>query len=208
MAEAAGPVDGHGHTMYRLGVGHIFIGVELAHDTLVEAVLGLEACEAGDGRVRRKAGDRGARLDRGPGPDLPWREPVVCLNNGLGKGFPGDARAGYGAGHGCCVVLLRSSCSRPPLAHEEGCHGHGSECQEEYKHAASVSGRAGACGVRRRIADDPNLKFEGVRGRTGRASNFSLYSSLKYFNNLLHASKAMITDNGLMGGVIAVLRYL
>ena len=65
-----------------------------------------------------------------------------------------------------------------------------------------------ACGVA--IADDPpsNLKFEGVRGRTGRASNFSLYSSLKYFYNLLHASKAMITDNGLMGGVIAVLRYL
>ena len=72
-------------------------------------------------------------------------------------------------------------------------------CQDEPARAASA------------IADDPpsaNLKFEGVRGKTGPASNFSLYSSLKYFYNLLHASKAMITDNGLMGGVIAVLRYL
>ena len=75
-------------------------------------------------------------------------------------------------------------------------------CQDELARAASGV----AIADDRRI--DPNLKFEGVRGKTGRASNFSLYSSLKYFNNLLHASKAMITDNGLMGGVIAVLRYL
>ena len=55
-------------------------------------------------------------------------------------------------------------------------------CQDELARAAS--------GVA--IADDPpsaNLKFEGVRGKTGRASNFSLYSSLKYFNNLLQLPK-------------------
>ena len=35
-------------------------------------------------------------------------------------------------------------------------------------------------------------------------SLLTLYSSLKkYLNNLLHASKAMRTDNGLMGGVMA-----
>lgn len=70
MAEAAGLVDGLGDTMYRIGIGHFFIGVELANDALVEAMLGLKACEAGDGRVRGEAGDRGARLDRGPRPNL------------------------------------------------------------------------------------------------------------------------------------------
>ena len=126
MAEAAGLNSGPGGTMFRIGGGHIFIGVELANDALVEAVLGLEACEAGDRRVRREAGDRGARLDRGSRPDLLRREPVVCPNNGFGKGFTGDARARDGAGLGC-VVLLRRRSSRPPLAHDEGCHGHSSE---------------------------------------------------------------------------------
>ena len=40
MAEAAGLNSGPGGTMFRIGGGHIFIGVELANDALVEAVLG------------------------------------------------------------------------------------------------------------------------------------------------------------------------
>ena len=100
MAEAAGLNGGLGGTIFRIGGGHIFIGVELANDALVEAVLGLEACEAGDRRVRREAGDRGARLDRGSRPDLLRGEPVVCPNRAL----PGTRELGMelGLDASCC----------------------------------------------------------------------------------------------------------
>ena len=52
MAEAAGLSGGLGGTMFRIGGGHIFIGVELANDALVEAVLSLEACEVGQDHVQ------------------------------------------------------------------------------------------------------------------------------------------------------------